>query len=257
MNTQATNRSSLLLAVLAAATMAAVVGAQQRNSAPAPQRTADTTLAEWLTDKDARLSELIGRRVLDPHVTDLGEVEDLLTKAGREQQPVVVLSIGGVADIGDKWYAVSLEQLRLASDNMRLVLDTTEAELEAAPEFHYVPMVGERSHLPGVSGPHTTNAVGRLLGATVVDDTGESIGEIEDFVVSTGDKGTRAVVSLDEDAGIGVEDRRVAIAVEDLVIELSGEEAAAVPQQARVRADLRNTPVETLPVYEYPEIEAI
>jgi hypothetical protein len=137
------------------------------------------------------------------------------------------------------------------------VLDKTEAELEAAPEFHYVPMVGEQSHLPGVSGPHTTNAVGRLLGATVVDDGGESIGEIEDFVVSTGKKGTRAVVSLDEDAGIGIEDRLVAIGVEDLVIEISGEEAAAVPQQARVRVKLGGAPVETLPVYEYPEVEPI
>jgi sporulation protein YlmC with PRC-barrel domain len=257
MNTQATNRSTVLAMAVAAAALSATAWAQQRSDAPTPPRTAETTLAQWLADKDARLSELIGRRVLDPRGTDLGEVEDLLTKAGQEQEPVVVLSIGGVADVGDKWYAASLDQLRLADDNARLVLDKTEAELEAAPEFHYVPMVGEQSHLPGVSGPHTTNAVGRLLGATVVDDAGESIGEIDDFVVSTGKKGTRAVVSLDEDAGIGVEDRLVAIGVEDLVIELSGEEAAAVPQQARVRVELGGTPVEALPVYEYPEFEPI
>lgn len=256
MNT-VTNRLTVLGMAMAAAALSVTAWAQDRGNAPAPYRTAETTLAEWLTDKDARLSELIGRRVINPRGTDLGEVEDLLAKAGREQEPVVVLSIGGVADVGDKWYAASLDHLRLASDGARLVLDKTEAELEAAPEFHYVPMVGEQSHLPGVTGPHTTNAVGRLLGATVVDDAGEAIGEIEDFVVSTGNKGTRAVVSLDEDAGIGVEDRRVAIPFEDLVIEISGEEAAAVPQMARVRVELRDTPVETLPVYEYPEFEPI
>jgi sporulation protein YlmC with PRC-barrel domain len=240
---------------IAVATVA-ITTAWTQERGNAPQRTAETTLAEWLEDKDARLSELIGRRVINEHGTDLGEVEDLLAKAGRDQEPVVVLSIGGVADIGDKWYAASLDQLRIASDNARLVLDKTEAELEAAPELDYVPMRGEESHLPGVRGPHTVNAVGRLLGATVVDDSGESIGEIEDFVVSTGNRGTRAVVSLDEDAGIGVEDRLVAIAVEDLAIEISGEEAAAVPQQARVRAEL-DAPVEALPVYEYPEVEPI
>jgi sporulation protein YlmC with PRC-barrel domain len=244
----------LLIAIAATAASAQ----ERRENQPAPHRTADTTLAEWLVDKDARLSELIGRRVINPGGTDLGEVEDLLATPGREKQrPVVVLSIGGVLDLGDKWYATSLEQLRIAADGERLVLDKTEAELKDAPNFDYVPMVGEESPLPGVRGPDTTNSVGRLLGATVVDDAGESIGEIEDLVVSTGDKGTRAVVDLDDDAGAGVEGRRVAVPYDDLRIELSGEEAAAVPQQARVRVELGGAPVEALPVYEYPQHEPI
>ena len=199
MNIQAIH-PSLVVTFAVAALMAVSAWAQERSSAPAPQRTDDTTLAEWLADKDARISELIGRRVVNPGGTDLGEVEDLLASAGREQEPVVVLSIGGVLDIGDKWHAASLEQLRIAPDGERLVLDKTEAELKAAASFDYVPMIGERSHQPGVRGPKTTNSVGRLLGATVVDDAGDSIGEIEDFVLSTGEKGTRAVVDLDEDA---------------------------------------------------------
>jgi sporulation protein YlmC with PRC-barrel domain len=232
------------------------VWAQERSNAPAPIRSADTTLAEWLTDKDARISELIGRRVIDPNGTDLGEVEDVLATAGREQRPVVVLSVGGVLDVGDKWHAASLDQLRIASDNERLVLDKSEADLKAAPSFDYVPMIGERSRQPGVRGPNTTNSVGRLLGATVVDDAGESIGEIEDFVVSTGEDGTRAVVDLDETAGVA-EGRLVAVPFDSLRIELTGEEAAAVPQQARVRVELGGTPVEALPVYEYPERDVI
>ena len=125
------------------------LGASAARPPPAPQRTADTTLAEWLADKDARVSELIGRRVMNPSGTDLGEVEDLLATAGREQQPVVVLSIGGVLDVGDKWHAASLEQLRIAADNERLVLDKTEAELKAAPDFDYVPMIGEQKPSAG------------------------------------------------------------------------------------------------------------
>ena len=258
MKPQATHRLSSLVFVLAGAVTAAIAWAQvPREHHAAPQRTDDTTLAEWLLDKDARVSELVGRRVMNPSGTDLGEVEDLLAAPGRERQPVVVLSIGGVLDVGDKWYATSLEQLRLAADGKRLVLDKTEAELKAAPSFDYVPTIGEQSPLPGVRGPNTTNSVGRLLGATVIDDAGESIGEIEDLVVSTGEKGTRAVVDLDEDAGVGVGGRLVAIPFDDLHIELSGEEAAAVPQQARVRVELRGAPVEALPVYEYPEHEPI
>jgi sporulation protein YlmC with PRC-barrel domain len=253
MNIQAIHRCALFF-LAAVAALASNLWAQQHD-APAPRRTADTTLAEWLTDKDARVSELIGRRVMNPSGTDLGEVEDLLATAGREQPPVVVLSIGGVLDIGDKWHAASLDQLRIASDNERLVLDKTEAELEAAPSFDYVPMRGERSHLPGVRGPNTTNSVGHLLGATVVDEAGESIGEIKDFVVSTGQEGTRAVVGLDDDAR-AAEGRLVAVPFDALHIELSGEEAGAVPQQARVRVELE-TPIEALPAYEYPQREAI
>lgn len=247
-------RGSLVFA--AASLMALGAWAQERSTEPAPNRTADTTLAEWLTDKDARLSELIGRRVIDPRGTDLGEVEDVLATAGREQRPVVVLSVGGVLDIGDKWHAASLDQLRIASDNERLVLDKTEADIKAAPNFDYVAMMGERSHTPGVRGPNTTNSVGRLLGATVVDVAGDSIGEIEDFVISTGAKGTRAVVDLDESAGVP-EGRLIAVPFDSINIELSGEEAAAVPQQARVRVELDGTAAEALPPYEYPEREPI
>jgi hypothetical protein len=225
---------------------------EPRVAVAAGQRTAETTLADWLVDKDARVSELVGKRVINPSGEDLGEVEDLLASPGRSEQPVVVLSIGGVLDIGDKWYATSLEQLRIADDNERLVLDKTVAELETAPEFDYVPTQGERSALPGVRGPDTTNSIGRLLGARVVGVDETALGEIKDFVVSTGTSGTRAVVGLDDDAGRNVEGRLVTIPLDDLRIELSAEEAAAVPQQARVRVDLGGTPIEALPAYEYP-----
>jgi len=229
-----------------------------RDTAPSAQRTSNTTLAQWLVDKDARVSELVGKRVINPSSgMDLGEVEDVLATPGHKQEPVVVLSVGGVVDIGDKYYPASLQQLRIAADGERLSLNKTEEELKQAPEFDYVPTRGERSGLPGVTGPKTTSSIGRLLGATVVDDEEKSIGEIKDFVVSTGERGTRAVVGLDEDAGRGVEGRLVAIPIEELRLELSAEEAAAVPQQARVRVELDGTPVEALPAYEYPESEAI
>ncbi len=246
------------LAVAVAALAANGMAQPSRESAPAPQRTADTTLAEWLVDKDARVSELVGKRVINPTSgKDLGEVEDVLATPGRAQTPVVVLSIGGIVDIGDKWYAASLDQLRIAADGERLAMNKTEDELKAAPEFDYTPTHGDESPLPGVKGPSTTSSIGRLLGATVVDGEEKAIGEIKDFVVSTGETGTRAIVGLDGDAGRGVAGRLVAIPLEDLSIELSAEEAAAVPQQARVQADLEGTPVEALPAYEYPEREAI
>ncbi|HXS79877.1 MAG TPA: PRC-barrel domain-containing protein [Gammaproteobacteria bacterium] len=250
MNAQAIHRFALFFMAVAAAVASNLWA--QHDQEPAAQRTADTTLAQWLMDKDERVSRLIGRRVMNSSGEDLGEVEDILAKAGRDERPVVVLSIGGVLDVGDKWHAASLDELRIAPDNERLLLDKSKADLKEAPTFDYVPMIGERSHQPGVRGPNTTNSVGGLLGATVVDDAGKSIGEIKDFVVSTGKQGTRAVVGLDEHAG-AAEGRLVAVPFDALHIELSGEEARAVPQQARVRVELGGTPIEALPAYVYPE----
>jgi hypothetical protein len=244
---------AIAIAIITIATNGAAQESREpRVAAAGPQRTAETTLAQWLLDKDMRVSEFVGKRVIDPNGEDLGEVEDLLASPGQSEQPVVVLSIGGVLGVGDKWYASSLEQLRVADDNERLVLDKTQAEIEAAPDFDYVPTQGEQSALPGVRGPNTTNSIGGLMGATVVGANDRALGEIKDFVVSTGTPGTRAVVGLDDDAGIGVEGRLVTISLDDLRIELSAEEAVAIPQQARVRAELGGTPVEALPVYEYP-----
>jgi sporulation protein YlmC with PRC-barrel domain len=247
-----------LAAIATALALTANVSAQRPDRNTATQhRTEDSTLAEWLVDKDARVSELVGRRVINARGADLGEVEDLLASPNRTEEPVVVLSIGGVLDIGDKRYATSLDQLKIAADGEKLVLDKSEQELKAAPEFHYTPTHGERSPLPGVSGPSTTSSIGRLAGATVVDEDEEAIGEIKDFVVSTGEKGTRAVVGLDDAADENADGRLVAIPLDDLTIELSAEEAVAVPQQARVRVELGGTPVEALPVYEYDEEDAI
>ena len=253
MNDEGVHRFAVLFLAAVAAAGSSLWA--QRDAAPAAQRAADTTLADWLVDKDARVSALIGRRVVSPSGKDLGEVEDLLAIAGRDQRPVVVLSIGSVLDVGDKWHAASLDQLRIAPDNERLLLDKTDAELEAAPSFDYVPTIGARSER-GVGGPDRTSSVGCLLGATVVDDAGDSIGEIKDFVVSTGAQGTRAVVGLDEETG-AVRGRLVAVPFAALHIERSGEEPRAAPQQARVRVELGGKHIETLPAYQYPERQAI
>jgi len=98
--------------------------------------------------------------------------------------------------------------------------------------------------------------VSELIGATVVDDAGDSIGEIKGFVASAGAEGTLAVVGLGKDAG-AAQGRLVAVPFAALHIELGGEETHAVPQQARVRVELGEKEIGTLPAYRYPERQAI
>lgn len=220
-------------------------------------RSADVTLSEALAGKDARVSELIGTRVTSPSGADLGEIEDLLAATDSDTEPTVVISVGGVLDVGAKWYAASFEDLVLAG-NDALVLDRTEDELAQEPAFDYLPRAGERSHQPGLTGPGTSNSVGGLVGATVVDERGEAIGEIDDLVVSSSrEHGLRAIVELSAGAGDFADERLVAIPFDELVVETSGEEARSLPQQPRVRANFEDTPIDALPAYEYPRRDPI
>jgi sporulation protein YlmC with PRC-barrel domain len=256
MQTQHSSPPFVSVVALAAAIGTAGANAQNSDSARAPANRSSAvqpgaSVADVLAGRDARVSALIGQRVSSTSGDDLGEIEDLIAIPGRDELPTVVLSIGGVLDVGDKWYATSFDELRVAPDGDGLVLDTTMEQLEAAPAFDYQPRVGERSRQPGVIGPDTANSIGGLLGATLVDESGEALGEVEDLVVSGGAAGTRVVVASDD--GVGDDEQLVTIPFEELHIDWSAEEAAGVPPQPQVRVDFDDTVLASLPRYEYPE----
>jgi sporulation protein YlmC with PRC-barrel domain len=241
-------------AVAIALGAASVVLAQPREPAsPPPDRTAraapELTLAQALQSADARVSKLVGTRVAGLNGEDLGEVEDVLATAENDA-PIVVVSVGGVLDVGDKWYATSLDELIVAGGD-ELMLDRTEDQLANEPPFDYIPRAGEKSHIPGVTGPGTKTSLDSLQGASVVDERGQSIGEIDDFVVTNREHGTRAIIKLNEAAGRGADGRLVAIPFDELRIDASGEETKGVPPQPRVEVNLEDTPIEALPAYQY------
>jgi sporulation protein YlmC with PRC-barrel domain len=245
-----------LIATLATALAAPLAVAAQAPSLGSP-RTAvqhdgryatDTTLADALRRSDERVSKLIGKRVVNTHGEELGKVEDLLERPGRDEAPTVVISVGGVLGIGDRWHASTFKELRVAGND--LVLDKTRDQLKSEPAFSYVPRIGEKSAQGGALGPKTENSIGSLLGGTVVDGAGKTIGEIDDIVVSSRKDGTRAIVELGSAEGRDAKGKLVAIPFDKLHIELSGEEAKGIPQQPRVRVD-SDKPLAALPPYAY------
>jgi sporulation protein YlmC with PRC-barrel domain len=248
-------RTALAIALGAASVVLAQppdLDSSSRN--PVARHASGKTLAQALQSADARVSKLIGTRVASPNGDDLGEVEDVLAATGGP--PVVVVSVGGVLDVGDKWYATSLDELLVAGGD-KLVLDRTEDELADEPPFDYIPQVGEKSHIPGVTGPGTKSSLDSLQGATVVDERGKSIGEIDDFVLSNREHGTRAIIELNDAAGPDADARLVAIPFDDLRIHESGEEAKGIPPQPRVEVSFEDTPIEALPAYEYGRHEVV
>jgi sporulation protein YlmC with PRC-barrel domain len=249
----------IALAAAVGATGAAI--AQQPTPRPAAadpsaRYSAQETLAAALQGKDERVSKLIGKGVESPNGEKLGEVEDLLATTDKDQAPTVVLSVGGALGIGEKHYATTFKQLYVAEDGHHLILDKTRDELKTEQPFRYIPRKGKSSGFAGSTGPRTTNSVGDLLGATVVDKANKSIGEVDDFVVSTRENELRAIIDLGSGAG-SAKGRRVAVPFDQLRIEESGEEAKAQPMQPRVSVNFEDTPIEALPVYEYPKHEPI
>jgi len=104
-----------------------------------------TPAEKTLASSDHRASTIIGATVLDSAGEKIGEVDDLVVSAENEEVQAVI-SVGGVAGIGDTLIAVPLDELQISprveqprsGDQPRIHVDTTaEQLLESKPEFQY------------------------------------------------------------------------------------------------------------------------
>lgn len=83
-------------------------------------------------------THLIGSTVYSPTDETLGDINDLVFNEDNGTIKAVIVGVGGFLGLGQKNVAVSFDAITETTDadgNMRLVLDTNVAELEAAPAF--------------------------------------------------------------------------------------------------------------------------
>jgi sporulation protein YlmC with PRC-barrel domain len=82
-------------------------------------------------------SELIGATVYDSADENLGSISDVvLAKEGGVE--AVVIGVGGFLGIGAKNVAVSFDQIEQSTDaegNLKLILNASKEELDAAPQY--------------------------------------------------------------------------------------------------------------------------
>lgn len=96
-----------------------------------------------LQDKDSILaSTLIGSTVYSPANETVGDINDLIVGLDGKVQGVVI-GVGGFLGLGEKDVAVKMDQITVQPEdanksNVRLILNSTKADLEAAPEFKSV-----------------------------------------------------------------------------------------------------------------------
>jgi sporulation protein YlmC with PRC-barrel domain len=226
---------------------------------------------EYLKGEDLRASKLVGARVRNAVGDSLGEIEELVIASKDRDDMLVIVSVGGLLDVGDKLVALPYDDLRVSPDGDTFYIDRTEAQLKAAPAFTYdaqaeVQARSERAverdaprverdaprvdrDAPRVDRdpprapaatvqtaerPRTTAATtttvaksnvvldvfdyraSDLIGATVLDDRGETVGKVDDIVVSTEDDKLHAVLAIGGFVGIGA--KLVSIPFDDLQI---------------------------------------
>lgn len=86
--------------------------------------------ATWL---DMRASELIGKHVANPEGRSLGKVEDLVVGLKGGHIPHVVLSFGGLADLGDKRFVFPVNAFTRDEQRDRIVLNVERSNWPFQP----------------------------------------------------------------------------------------------------------------------------
>jgi sporulation protein YlmC with PRC-barrel domain len=281
-------RGQLKYAALAAAIALTWGTASAQVSTPA-ERTDEFSRSlrygEYLKGADLRASEIVGARVRNAQGDNLGEIEELVIPSGDEDDMLVIVSVGGVLDIGDKLVALPYKDLRVSADGDTFYFDRTEAQLEQAPAYTYDAQaeaqvrsqrpVDRSTQAPAASAaradsdrstvradddrtavrtdngrtavraendrPRATATAPRvaaakssnlaldvfdhrasdLIGASVLDDRGESVGKIDDIVVSTEDAKLHVVLAIGGFVGFG--EKLISLPLDDLQITSDGD----------------------------------
>lgn len=80
-------------------------------------------------------TSVIGDKVVNHQGDALGKIEEIMLDVDDNRIAYAVLSFGGFLGIGDKYFAVPWEALRLDANNKRFVLNESKERLENAPGF--------------------------------------------------------------------------------------------------------------------------
>jgi sporulation protein YlmC with PRC-barrel domain len=214
------------------------------------------TLDQHLKSRTLRASELIGMELQNRNGDNLGEVRDLLRGGAPGQNMQLIVSTGGIGD--ERLIALPFDEVQVNAEGDELYTMQTRDQLTASPAVTFDERAGgpaaNRDALPqGEARAARTAAtlnerrIGDLIGAEVVGSDGESVGEIDDIVLSTANADSvRAVMQVGGIAGIG--EKRVSLPLGQLAVERSGSD-----NEPTVRASLGRTALEQLPEFEYEE----
>jgi sporulation protein YlmC with PRC-barrel domain len=161
----------------------------QTTQTPAMPKSAtpSATSADMTSTDVFRASKLIGTNVKNNDGDTIGEVDDLIISSG-DQMLQAILSVGGFLGIGERHVAVPLKDLKMArvDNNPEVFYQATKAELEGMPKFSY----DETEKMA------QTVRASKLIGMNVKNGTTETIGEVEDLMVTVADATPKVILDV-------------------------------------------------------------
>lgn len=270
MNISAFSLQQSKLAVLAAAVTIALAGTsgaqaqdsprENANRAPTSQSTqvarSDTgmqTLDKHLQSSTLRVSKLVGMELQNRSGDNLGEVHDVLRGAAPGQKMQLIVSTGGLG-ADQKLIAVPFDEVQINAKGDELYTTQTRDQLAASPPvmLDARPDAANRGAAPAAGAARAPTAlaerrIGDLVGAEVIGSDGESVGEVEDIILSTaGADSVRAVLQVGGIAGIG--EKRISLPLAQIATERTGSD-----NEPTLRVSLDKAAMERLPEFEYEE----
>lgn len=238
MNPMNLKRKSSYLTLVPALALAFAVTAQAAGDAdkraatasPAASPPANTSMkapaARAGTGHEMRMSELVGKNVINAKGEDLGEIKDLVVDTTSGKVQYAVLSFGGFLGLGNKLFAYPLAKFEHTTERGKLVLNVDKEKMKSAPGFDdkswpnfttatyrgdVDKFYGTKPAQPNVRFARAT----QILKGDVKDRTNNDIGDIEDMVVSLPTGQVRYVV-LEFDRAWNPNDKLVAMPLKAL-----------------------------------------
>lgn len=192
--------------------------------------------------RDMRATDIMGAKVQSPKGEDLGDVQDLIVNTQDGRVNYAIVAFGGTLGFGEKLFAYPMDRLKAGTSGDELILNASEQEMKNAPGFDRSTwptfgMGGYRGEVDKHFGK-TAKAGGNLvrmsemLDNKVVDRIGNSVGEIDDVVVSLTDGKVR-YVALEPDKELNMGDKLVMLPMN--AIRATSEQQFKSRQQAQQR----------------------
>ena len=193
--------------------------------------TATGTVVASPTAVDA--AKLIGRNIVNTNGDTVGEIDSVVIDQSGKVRYVIV-GVGGFLGIGKKDVALAWDELSISENGEKVVTSSTKDQLAALPEHKFPeavkpgtvysydeavktnPTLGSPEQMTPATGTVGIKA-SKLVGATVKNAKGESIGEIHEVVL--GSDGTAEGLVIDVGGFLGINEKPVLVKWSDVKIQ--------------------------------------
>jgi sporulation protein YlmC with PRC-barrel domain len=214
-----------------------------------------------ITSSAVDAEKLIGRTIENPTGENVGEIESVvLDQSGKVQYAIV--GVGGFLGIGEKKVAMEWADLTISENGEKVVTVATKDQLAALPDYKYpetakpgtVYSYDEAVKTNPTLEEQTTPAAGiegiaasKLVGATVTNANGDSIGEIHEVLLSA--EGEADALIVDVGGFLGMGEHTVAMKWTDISIRSDDNNTLVVA------TEMTKEQLQDLPEYELQSVQ--